>query len=442
MTSDSPSLGATDAHTHRADLAPAPGAPAVPNGAEGSVALDEPTPSPWGKSVIMGLVAVGIVTLVLLAFLWPTATSEAKNLPVQVVASQEAYDQFIERTDAAAAEQGADLPFEFTRVDSRDDAIQAIKEREAYGAYVLPAAAGEKLEVLTATAANASVATMLTRIGDSMVTGGARAGIAQAQQAAASGQAPAAANPQQAAQMQQQMLAQLDSALEGPTVTDVVPLDEEDPQGAGLSVASLPLTMGGIVGGMVLANALRGTWRRVVGVLVYAAAGGLVMVLVLDTWFGFAPAPTLQLWAAISLSLAATVGLIVGLHSVLGAPGLGIGAIITMLIGNPIAAAQAPREFLPGPFGEIGQWFVPGATGTLVRDLSYFPEASTLHPWLVLAGWVALGLVLMVLGHHRTGGHGHSGGGRAARNAAAEAGARRLHHHEAAMPVTTADATA
>ena len=172
----------------------------------------------------------------------------------------------------------------------------------------------------------------------------------------------------------------VDAALAGPKVIDVVPLSEDDPHGAGLAGAALPLTMGGILGGMLLSNMVRGTGRRLLGVVVYAVVGGLVMVLVLDTWFGFAPAPTFELWGAITLSLAATVALIVGLHGALGGPGLGIGALITMFIGNPIAAVQSPREFLPGPFGEIGQLFVPGATGTLVRDLSYFPDADMTQP--------------------------------------------------------------
>ena len=60
-------------------------------------------------------------------------------------------------------------------------------------------------------------------------------------------------------------------------------------------------------------------------------------------------------------------------------------------------------EFLPGPFGEIGQLFVPGATGTLLRNVSYFPGAPTLVPWLTLAAWAAAGLLLIVFAHHRNG---------------------------------------
>ena len=73
-------------------------------------------------------------------------------------------------------------------------------------------------------------------------------------------------------------------------------------------------------------------------------------------------------------------------------------------MANPISAAAIPVEFLPEPWGAIGQWFPPGAAATLLRDLSYFPAADTTFPWLVLAGWAAGGILLSLLGHFRTAG--------------------------------------
>jgi hypothetical protein len=52
----------------------------------------------------------------------------------------------------------------------------------------------------------------------------------------------------------------------------------------------------------------------------------------------------------------------------------------------------------------VGQWFPPGASATLVRDLAYFPAADTTFPWLVLAGWAVGGFLLAVLGHFRQAG--------------------------------------
>ena len=88
--------------------------------------------------------------------------------------------------------------------------------------------------------------------------------------------------------------------------------------------------------------------------------------------------------------------------SLVGPPGIAIGAIVTMLIANPIAGAAAPPQFLPEPWGEVGQFFVPGASATLLRSVAYFPEAATLTQWLVLGAWLVGGVLLAMIGHFRT----------------------------------------
>lgn len=345
--------------------------------------MSAPTPvTPWPKAIVIGIIGSAIVSLIVLAFLWPSMTSEPKDISVDVVASEQAYSEFTERAGQAAQAQGSGLPFEFHRVDSREAAVDSIKTREAYGAYVLPDAPGATIEVLTAKAANPQVATMLTSTADAMVG-------AQASQVPT--EAPV-----------EQRIAALEAASAGAQVTDIVPLSENDPNGTGFALAALPLTIGGIIGGVVTSLALTGTWRRLVGVITYAIVGSAALFGILDLWFDLTPGPAYLVWPAIALSLAATASVIVGLHSLLGAPGIGVGAILTMFIGNPLAGSQAPKEFLPDPFGEIGQLFVPGATGTLLRDVSYFPDASTLAPWLTLAVWTAAGLLLITFAHHRS----------------------------------------
>ena len=69
-----------------------------------------------------------------------------------------------------------------------------------------------------------------------------------------------------------------------------------------------------------------------------------------------------------------------------------------MLFAVPLASAATPVEFLPTPWGAVGQWFPPGAAATLLRDLSYFPAADSVFPWLVLAGWAVAGVLLALAG--------------------------------------------
>lgn len=163
------------------------------------------------------------------------------------------------------------------------------------------------------------------------------------------------------------------------------------------------MTLGGIVGGSLMSLNLRGTGRRLLGVLTYGVLGGGIIVAVLGPWLGILTGDLFEQWAVVGMSIAATAAVIVGLHSLIGGAGIGVGAMLTMLVGNPISGSSAPSSFLPGVWGSIGQFFVPGATGHLLRAASFFPEADVLTSWLVLAAWLAAGVVLILVGHHRTG---------------------------------------
>ncbi len=61
-----------------------------------------------------------------------------------------------------------------------------------------------------------------------------------------------------------------------------------------------------------------------------------------------------------------------------------------------------PWQFLPEPWGAIGQLFVPGASNWLLRSVNYFPDASDAQQWLVLLGWIVLGLALAAIAAART----------------------------------------
>ena len=80
---------------------------------------------------------------------------------------------------------------------------------------------------------------------------------------------------------------------------------------------------------------------------------------------------------------------------------IAVGAVLTMFIGNPLASLATPKEWLPGAWGEIGQYFVPGSSGSLLRSISYFPDAGTASQWLTLGAWFLVGVILLVIGHHR-----------------------------------------
>lgn len=72
-----------------------------------------------------------------------------------------------------------------------------------------------------------------------------------------------------------------------------------------------------------------------------------------------------------------------------------------MFIANPIAGATMPYQFLPAPWGEIGQNTVPGVANYLVRSLAYFPDANVAAQWIILGAWTAAGVILTLIGHFR-----------------------------------------
>ena len=101
------------------------------------------------------------------------------------------------------------------------------------------------------------------------------------------------------------------------------------------------------------------------------------------------------------LGLFAMAITIVGLESLLGKPGIPLGALLTMFIGNPISSLSSPQEFLPWHWEEIRQRFVPGAAGTLLRGLSSCPHFAQGVHWPVLAAWSVAGIALGITGRHR-----------------------------------------
>jgi hypothetical protein len=321
-----------------------------------------PTPAvhrtAWARALLLAVGAAVAVGIILLAFIWPTMTSSVKDLPIAVGGSSQQVDAFTKALD-----QKSPGTFDVTRVGGRQEATSLVRTRGVDGAVLL----GARPEVLTASANGSAVAQIM-------------AGVATQVQTAASAAAGAPVVV---------------------TTTDLAPLSSQDSRGLGLSAASFPMVLGGILGGILIALTVTGSWRRLLSVGVYAVLAGVGVTGILQGLFGVLIGHFWLNAATISLTMAATASFVVGMNALVGRAGIPIGSVTTMLIGNPLSAATQPLQFLAGPWGAVGQWFVPGASTTLVRDLSYFPDANPTFAWLVLAGWAALGLVATAVGHFR-----------------------------------------
>ncbi|HEX4444780.1 MAG TPA: ABC transporter permease [Galbitalea sp.] len=328
-----------------------------------------PTPhTPWIRSTALGVILAAVVTVIVLAFLWPSVTATPKGIPV-VLAGPSSQSAPVE----AALMKASPGTFAFTVVADRARAVRLIKENKDYGAIVL----GNSPEVLTASAANLTIAQQLDALAPKL----------QVQRVAA---ATAQHIPP--------------SAIGTIKTVDVVPLLSTDPRGSTIGASSIPMVIGGIIGGALISLLVVGVWRRLVALGVYCVVGSAAITGVLQGWFGGLGNSYFANAGAIALVLLGIGGVILGCVALLGAKGIAVGPVLFLLGATPISAAAVPIEFLAKPWGAVGQWFPPGAGATLLRQLSYFPNANTTFPWLVLAGWALLGLVLSTLGHFRNNG--------------------------------------
>ena len=288
------------------------------------------------------------LTVLLVAFGWPAVRSAPHEVPVGLAGPAPA---------VASVEQGltrtAGDAIRTTRYTDEESLRRGIANREVYGGLVLAPTSGPTL--LVASAASPVVAQALTAMGRELA---ARQG------------APLATR-------------------------DVVPLPAKDPRGAGLAAAALPLTLGGVLPALVAVRFFRRRLDlRVASALGVSLVGGMALAAVLRFWFGSVPSSYWTVAVGLSLGMAATAVALVGLAAVFGRLGLGLGAAVVLLLGNPLSGLPSAPELLPSGWGTLGQLLPPGASATLLRSTAYFGGAAATEPVVVLSTWVAGGLML------------------------------------------------
>ena len=312
----------------------------------------------WTHVLAVSLGLTAVLSLLVIAFAWPATQLAPRSLPVVVAGPAEAAAQV-----TAALDQAAPGGFAVTPVADEAAARTAIEQRDAYGAIVV----GATPTVLTASAASPVVAQLMTQLATTL-----------------SARQPGAAAP-------------------AVRVVDVVPLPSADPRGVGLAALALPLVLGGLMVGAALTTAISGVGRRVVGVALTATFAGLALTGIAHSWLGVLAGGWRAEAGVVALGIAAVGLTLVGLEALWGIVGLGLGAAVIMLIGNPFSGMTSAPEMLPNGWSTLGQWLPPGASGTLLRSVSFFDGAGGARALAILAGWVVLGLALAALGGARRG---------------------------------------
>ena len=348
---------ATDAETTRAaNDAPVP----ARTGAQRttSVDVDDTPPEKKQPPLLVFVLALPVVLgLMLLAFAAPAVHSGAKDLPLAVSGPQQATSQI-----TSTLEKQKPGAFDITTYSTPEQGADAIKNRDAVGGI---AATGKGVVIQTAAGAGSPYSPVLKGIGASL-------------------------------------------EKQGQTVTyqELAPLPAKDPMGTVMTSAGLPLIFGGMATSAALFFTFRGSFgRRALGVVGVATVGGLLAAWILTGWFDAVDCSYWKLALAFGLGIAAIGFTVLGLAKNLGSVGFGLGAVTMLFLSNPISGLATGPQWLPHPWGAIGQYLPVGAAGTALRSVAYFDGRGASQAWIVLLCWAFGGFVLLSLGKWRKTAH-------------------------------------
>jgi hypothetical protein len=305
-----------------------------------------------------GIIAALIVVMAILAiaFALPAVRSKPHEIPIGAAGPTAASGQI-----ADMLEQHAPGAFAVTYYPGEAALRDAIRNRTVYGGISL-GPGGRSL--LIATGGSPMVAQMLTQIGN---------GIAQ----------------------------QAGTPLR---TEDLAPPTADDPRGAGLAASALPITLAGMLPAVALVLFLkREVWTRFIAAVVFAAGAGITIAALLRYVFGSIDQSIWGVAAGLTLGLLAAGLSMLGLGSLFGRTGLAVGALLALLLGNPLSGLNSAPEMLPSGWGTLGQWLPQGATATLLRSTAFFGGAGATTAIAVLTCWAVAGIGLIVLAAVRQG---------------------------------------
>ncbi|KUI28655.1 hypothetical protein AU195_00120 [Mycobacterium sp. IS-1496] len=308
----------------------------------------EPPPAARAAGIVIALTAA--IAIVALAFALPAAKSGPHDVPIGVAGPQAANGQV-----AAMLDERAPGAFAVTYYPGEDALREAIADRHVYGGLAL---GPQGRTLLIASGASPAVAQVLTQLGTGM--------------AAQTGSAP--------------------------VIEDVAPLPDTDPRGTGLAASALPITLAGILSAIAMTVALRReVWTRLTAAVVFSGVAAWTIAALLYYVLGSFDQNFWGVTAGLTLGLLACALPVLGLGALFGRAGLAVGAVLAVLVGNPLSGLTSAPEMLPRGWGEFGQWLPQGATATLLRSTAYFGGAGAMSAVVVAACWAVAGAALVAL---------------------------------------------
>jgi hypothetical protein len=295
-----------------------------------------------------------VLAVMALAFALPAAKSKPQDIPIGAVGPPAASGQAAEELDRDAP--GA---FKLSVYPDEDALRAAIRDRDVYGGIVMEL---DHRALLIATGASPTVAQLLTQIGNSI-----------AQQTGA------------------------------PLRTeDLAAPPAGDPRGTGLAAAALPITLAGFLSAVALTLVVRrDVWLRVGATAAFSALAGVTIAALLRYPLGSIEANFWAVAGGLALGALASALLVLGLGSLFGRVGLALGALLALLVGNPLSGMTSAPEMLPGGWGEFGQFLPQGANAALLRSTAFFDGAGSSTAIAVLICWAVVGSLIIVIAAQR-----------------------------------------
>jgi hypothetical protein len=141
-----------------------------------------------------------------------------------------------------------------------------------------------------------------------------------------------------------------------------------------------------------------GFGTRLIVSVAFAALGGLTAMgtaawIAGDYGSGFWTATGFVMLAALAVGT-----VVAGCARLLGPPGLGLAALVVVLLDLVSSGGPVGSQLLPDFYRWLAPWMPAGQLYSALRGALYFDGAGLSGPLLVLSGWVAGGLLLMGLG--------------------------------------------
>jgi hypothetical protein len=187
-------------------------------------------------------------------------------------------------------------------------------------------------------------------------------------------------------------------------IVDLAPGTRNDPRVATLAALALPITLLGIFIAAFATFTTSTIRDLLLAVLGGSILAGLIAALITHTWLGAIPGSWIGFASVVALGTFAVSVFVAGLATRLGPTGIGIGAILMVLVGNPWSGATNAPELLPEPAHTVGQVFPTGAVAEALRSVAWFGGSGSASELIVLAAWAVAGSALIVaFGRRRSG---------------------------------------